>query len=83
MMKLVVASRNSAKEPSKPRGIEFIFLLDPTQYVFLLSFSPESRVLTFQCVRLSREKRLLALVPFPLNFVLKTYENLSRESKFV
>ena len=40
MAKLIVAFRNSAKEPNKPRGIEFIFLLDPTQYVFLLPFSP-------------------------------------------
>jgi hypothetical protein len=40
MTKLIVAFRNSAKEPNKPRGIESVFLLDPTQHVFLVSFSP-------------------------------------------
>ena len=44
-------------------------------------FTPQKiRVLIFQCFR---EKRLLALVSFPWNFILKTYENLSREPKFV
>lgn len=73
MTQITVACSNFKKAPNKSTGVEFMLLVDPNQYLFLLPFTPRrGRILfprksRFKFLAPSRESRKA-----PINFGLSS-----------